>query len=140
MARLLIIMAASVFLSMGALHGALTLRDLRNPTAFTPPDPALRQAMQRSSIRLHQSINLWRAWLGFNLTHSLGLVLFGGAFVYVGIFGPQAFASSLPLQAVAVLVSAVYLVLSLMFFFSIPIIGSTIGLVGFVVAASLSYA
>ena len=140
MAQLLISIAASIFLLMGAGHGALTLRDLKHPRAFTPPDPALRQAMEQSSIRLHPSINLWRAWLGFNLTHSLGLILFGAAFLHVGIFEPNAFASSLLVQAVAVLVSAIYLVLSLKFFFFKPVIGSTIGLVCFLVAAGLAYA
>jgi len=140
MAQLLIVIAASIFLLMGAGHGALTLRDLKHPKAFTPRDPALRQAMQQSSISLHPSINLWRAWQGFNLTHSLGLVLFGGAFLHVGIFEPNAFASSLLVQAVAVLVSAIYLVLSLKFFFFTPVIGSTIGLVSFLVAAGLAYA
>ena len=140
MAQLLIIIAASPFLLMGAGHGILTLRDLKHPRAFTPRDPALRQAMQQSSIGLHPTINLWRAWLGFNLTHSLGLVLFGSAFLHVGIFEPTAFASSLLVQAVAVLVSAIYLVLSLAFFFSKPVISSTIGLVCFLVASGLAYA
>ena len=140
MARLLLVIAASMFLLMGAQHAVLTLRDLGNPTAFTPPDPALRQAMQQSSIRLHRSINLWRAWLGFNLTHSLGLVMFGGAFLYLGIFAPVVFESSPALQAIAVLVSAIYLVLCLRFFFSTPAIGSTIGLVCFLAAAGLAYA
>jgi hypothetical protein len=140
MAQLLIIVAASVFLFMGLLHGALTLRDLTHPRAFTPKDPALRQAMQQSSIGLHPSINLWKAWLGFNLTHSLGLVLFGAAFLHVGIFEPEAFASSPLLQAVAVLVSAIYQVLSVMFFFSKPAINSAVGLACFLVAAGLGYA
>lgn len=130
--------AGFIFLSMGAMHGALTLRDLSTPTAFTPPDIALRRAMQASSIRLNRRINLWRAWLGFNLTHSLGLVLFGGAFVYVGIYAPVAFASSLLLQAVAVAVSAIYLALCVAFFFATPTIGSSLGLACFVLAVVLA--
>ncbi len=140
MAQILIIIAASPLLLMGALHGALTLRDLKHPRAFTPRDPALRQAMQQSSIAFHSGVNLWRAWLGFNLSHSLGLVLFGAAFLHVDIFEPNVFASSLLIQAVAVLVSAIYLVLSLTFFFSKPAIGSSIGLVCFLIAAGLAYA
>ena len=139
MAQLLIVVASSIFLVMGALHGALTLRDLQNPRAFTPRDPALRQAMQQSSIRLHPSINLWKAWLGFNLSHSLGIVLFGVALLFVGLFEPGAFAASLLIQGVAVAVSAIYLALSLAFFFSRPVIGSTLGLACFLVAAGLAH-
>lgn len=140
MAQLLIIIAASIFSLLGALHGALTLRDLKHPRTFTPRDPALRQAMQQASVAFHPTINLWRAWQGLNLTHSLGLILFGSAFLHVGIFEPNAFASSLLLQAVAVLVSSTYLVLSLKFFFFKPAIYSTIALVCFLVAAGLAYA
>jgi hypothetical protein len=138
--RLLIVAAAAPFLVMGAAHGALTLRDLRRPRAFTPPDPALREAMRRSGVRLHPAINLWRAWLGFNLTHSLGLVLFGAAYAYVGVFAPGAFAASPLLQAVAVLVSATYAALSVAFFFATPALGSAAGLAGFVAAAALAHA
>ncbi|MEO7251918.1 MAG: hypothetical protein ABIW30_04845 [Arenimonas sp.] len=138
MAQLLILFAGSIFTLMGVLHGVITLRDLKDPRAFTPRDPALRQAMQQSSIALHPSINLWSAWMGFNLTHSLSLIFFGTAFLHVGFFEPSVFGASLLVQAIAVLVSAIYLILSLKFFFSKPAIGSTIGLVCFVVAVGLN--
>jgi len=139
MIHLLIVIGAVPFLLFGAGHGALTLRDLKRPRAFTPTDPALREAMQQSSLRFHRDWNLWRAWLGFNLTHSLGLIVFGAAFLHVGIFEPHLFASSLLIQAVAVAVSAAYLVVSLQFFFSRPVIGSAIGLACFLAAAGLAY-
>ncbi len=139
MSQILIVAAASVFLLLGAMHGILTLRDLRDPKVFTPRDPELRKAMQQSSIRLHRTINLWDAWMGFNLTHSLGLVLFGAAYVYVGVFEPGAFAKSALLQACAVLVAGIYLILSLKFFFSKPVIGSAIGLGCFAIAAALAH-
>lgn len=140
MAQMLIIAAASVFLLLGLGHGILTLMDLKDPKTFTPRDPELRKAMQQSSIRLHRTINLWDAWLGFNLTHSLGLVLFGAAYVHVGVFEPTAFARSPLLQACAVGVSAIYLVLSIRFFFSRPVIGSAIALALFALATGLAYA
>lgn len=140
MSQILIIVAASVFLLMGGGHGILTLKDLKNPKAFTPRDPELRKAMQQSSIGFHPTINLWDAWIGFNLTHSLGLILFGAAFLHVGVFEPLAFAQSPLLQTCAVVVSAIYLVLSLKFFFSKPVIGSAMGLVCFAIAAALAYA
>jgi len=137
--RILVIAGASVFLFLGTLHATLTVRDLRHPRAFTPRDPALRLAMQQSSIGLHPSINLWKAWLGFNLTHSLGLVLFGGALLHVGLFEPHVFAASALVQAVAVLVSASYVGLSVTFFFRNPAVGSAIGLGCFLAASALSF-
>jgi hypothetical protein len=137
---LLIVVSGSIFLLFGALHGALTLRDLRHPQAFTPPDAALRLAMQQSTIRLDPSINLWRAWLGFNLTHSLGLVMFGGALLHVGLSAPAAFATSVALQAVAIGIAAIYLVVSWNYFFVRPTIGSAVGLGCLVLAGLLAWA
>ncbi len=140
MVRLLLIVAASIFLLLGAAHGMLTLRDLSNPSSFTPRDPELRAAMQKSAIAFHPKVNLWQAWLGFNLTHSLGIILFGGAFLYIGIFHSLLFSQSPLLQGCSILVSAAYLVISLNFFFSTPAIGSGIAMACFVLAAALSYA
>lgn len=138
MAQLLVAIGGSIFLLLGVGHGLLTLRDLKDPRAFTPRDPELRKAMQQSSIAFHRTINLWKAWMGFNLSHSLGLVLFGGGFLYVGLFAPGAFAASPLLQGCAVAVSAIYLVLSLLFWFSKPAIGSGLGLACFVLAILLA--
>ena len=54
MAQFLIIVAATPFLVFGLGHGLYTLMDLKRPRAFTPPDPALRQAMQESSVRFER--------------------------------------------------------------------------------------
>lgn len=137
MQPLLVILGGFVFLALGTLHGAVSLRDVWNPTQFTPTDPALRLAMQQSGIAFHPEVNLWKAWLGFNLTHSLGLVLFGGGFLYVGMFAPDVFAESRALQGVAVSVSATYLVISAFFFFSGPVMGTAAGLAAFLIAALL---
>ena len=138
MAQIPLIIAASIFVLLGGFHGFLTLKDLINPTAFTPPDPALREAMQQSRIALHPGINLWKAWLGFNLTHSLSLIFFGSPFLYFGIFKPNIFMSSLILQTIAVFISAIYVILCIKFFFSTPAIASAIGLICFVVAVGLA--
>lgn len=140
MAQALVVIGGSIFLLLGALHGILTLRDLKDPRTFTPRDPELRKAMQQASIAIHPTTNLWKAWMGFNLSHSLGLVLFGGAFLYVGICAPAAFDASALLQGCAVGVSAIYLVLALLFWFSKPAIGAGLALACFVVAAILAYA
>lgn len=140
MSQFLIIFAASIFLALGSLHGIFTLRDLRHPRAFIPRDPELRNAMQRSGVAFHPSINLWDAWMGFNLTHSLGIIMFAAAFLYVGIFESPAYARSALLQACAIIVSATYLIVSLRFFFSRPAIGSAVALTCFILATGLAYA
>ena len=140
MIRALLIVGSSISVLLGAVHGVLTLTDLGHPRSFTPVDATLRIAMQQSSIALHPRINLWQAWLGFNLSHSLGLLMFGGAFLYIGIRHSSLFAQSVPLQGCAILISAAYLVMSLQFWYSRPAIGWGIATACFVLAAGLSHA
>lgn len=140
MVQLLLIVGSSIFVLLGVVHGVLTLQDIGNPRNFTPRDAGLRTAMQQSTIALHPKINLWRAWLGFNFSHSLGLFMFGGAFLYVGIFHSLLFSQTPLLQGCSILVSAAYLVISLKFWFSKTSIGSGISMGCFILAAALSYA
>jgi hypothetical protein len=138
MAQALEITGASIFLILGMFHGVLTLQDLRNPRTFTPPDEAVRQAMDNSSIAINPQTNLWKAWLGFNLSHSLGLVMFGGTFVAIGLFDFGMFAHSYWLQSCVLFISVAYLIMSLKFWFDKPAIGSGIALACFVVTVGLS--
>lgn len=137
--QILIIVGSSIFLLLGAVHTVLTLQDLGKPRNFTPRDANLRAAMQQSAVALHPKINLWKAWLGFHFSHSLGLAVFGGVFLYVGIFYPVLFSQSPLLQGCSVLVSAVYVVLSVKFWFSKPAIYTGISMLCFIMASLLSY-
>jgi hypothetical protein len=139
MTQAFIIIASSIFVLLGLVHGVLTLKDISNPSTFTPLDAELREAMQKSAIAIHPNTNLWRAWLGFNLSHSLGIIFFGSAFLYIGIYQPSLFTNYLILQVCAIVVSAIYVVLSVKFWFINPAIGSGFALTCFSIAMLLSY-
>jgi len=129
LAQILLAIAGAVFLVMGTLHGVLTLRDVRRPRAFTPTDDAVRLAMQGTRLAFNPRANFWQAWLGFNLSHSLGAALFGGCLVLLAWSHFSAFATSPLLQAAAVGVAASYFAVSLRFWFWGPTLGSGLSLV-----------
>jgi hypothetical protein len=137
-ARVLVIAGAAILLSLGILHGVLTLQDLRNPRTFTPPDLALRQAMQESTIAIDPRTNLWQAWLGFNLSHSLGLVMSGGTLLAIGLYDFPLFARTVWLECCAISIACAYLVMSIKFWFSKPAIGAAISLGCLAIASCLS--
>lgn len=120
MIQLLITVGAGIFVLLGTVHMIFTLQDLVNPRNFTPPDAGVRFAMQQSAVALNPQINLWQSWLGFHFSHSLGLLMFGGAFLYLGISHPSVFSESRLLQFLSVLISAIYLFLSVKFWFVNP--------------------
>jgi hypothetical protein len=123
MAQVLLAIGGAIFLALGTLHGVLTLQDVAAPRAFTPTDETVRIAMQGARLAFNPRANLWQAWLGFNVSHSLGIVLFGGGLLLLAWLHFPVFAASRLLQGVAVVVAAAYLVLSLRFWFWVQLLG-----------------
>ncbi len=136
-AQALVFIGAAIFVALGTLHGLLALRDISNPKAFTPIDPSVRQAMQGAKLAFNPRANVWQAWLGFNLSHSLGLVVFGGFSLALGWRHFEVFARSLVVQALTLLVAVSYFVLSVRFWFWGPALGSGSAFLCFLVSAFL---
>ena len=69
----LLILGRTVFGVLGVLHTIYTVLDLRNPRRLAPVDPSVAHAMANSVLRLSGGrTDMWRAWIGFNFSHSLG--------------------------------------------------------------------
>lgn len=138
MAQAFVAVGAGIFLVLGLAHGALTLGDLRRPRAFTPTDERVRDAMLGARLALHPRANLWRAWLGFNLSHSLGLIVFGGTLLAGASSFFPVFSGSAVLQAATVAIATAYFVLAIGFWFWVPVLGTGVGLLLLLVGAVLS--
>jgi hypothetical protein len=126
MAQILLTVGGTIILLMGIGHFVLTLRDVWRPTSFTPTDESVRLTMQGAQLRFSRRINLWDSWLGFNLSHSMGPIMFGAALLYAAQVHLAAFLESLFLQALAVLIPVVYLVVAIRFWFWGPVLGISI--------------
>ena len=126
MAQILLTAAGTIVLLMGTGHLLLTLCDVWKPTAFTPTEESVRLAMQGARLRFNRRINLWESWLGFNLSHSMGVMVCGGVLLYLARFHFDAFLDSAILQAVVVLVVLSYLAVAIRFWFWGPILGLSV--------------
>ncbi len=122
----LIYAAGIVYLLLGSGHGILTLSDVVKPRTFTPVDDNVRGAMQGMPIRLNPHTDLWRAWLGFNLSHSMGVVLFGTLLVVLARTGMPAYLDHLSWQIGTILFSLAYVLVSASYWFWMPTLGSGI--------------
>ena len=124
----------AIFCVLGALHAVYMLMDLRHPRRLVPGDPALIAAMAGSRVRLAgDATDMWRAWIGFNLSHSLGALLFGAtAIVWPAVAAGHAVLAWLPAA-----VAALYLVIGIRFWFHVPNAGIAAATVAFVTAALL---
>jgi hypothetical protein len=116
--------AGAIYGLLGALHAAYTLADLRSPRRIVPDDPAVITAMQTSKIRLTRGEStVWQGWIGFNLSHSLGALMFS-AVCFIVAACLRRFAFSPWVLLVLTGLSAVYLLLAVQYWFRIPILGT----------------
>lgn len=128
-------LGGAIFAALGLLHGAFTLADLSRPRRLVPHDPMLKAAMEASGVRLAgNGTTMWRAWVGFNLSHSLGAIVFGLGVVAAGLRSQTA--SNLVAWLPAV-IGAAYLGIGLGCWFKVPNAGIAIASACFVAGALL---
>jgi hypothetical protein len=85
----LAILSAAVFAILGILHLAYTLYDFGGkPRYFRPRDAALLPAMQQTTAAIARGgRDYWTTILGFNLSHSIGVLLLALLIVVATLYG-----------------------------------------------------
>ena len=122
-ARFLLEVGGGIFVLLGSLHGLYTFLDIRRPRRLVPQDPALTLGMTTTPLRLSRGgTTMWRAWGGFNFSHSVGVVLFGVLCIGAGV-ALGAMVVPVWVLLVLVVISVIYLGISLLYWFWIPTAG-----------------
>jgi hypothetical protein len=133
-ARWAFLLGALPFLVLGLAHLRHTPLHVTDRKGLSPRDPDLAEAMTKSSPMLTSATDIWRAWVGFNISHSAGAIIFA---LFVLIIGrsPESFAGQAMLVLpLSVAVSASYLWMAKRFWFRIPLIGIAVSLVAFTIS------
>jgi hypothetical protein len=122
----LITIAGLIYVVLGTLHGLYTWLDMRTARRIVPDDAAVITAMQNSTIRLTRGEStMWQGWVGFNFSHSLGAVFFGGTLCSIAATLGRLNPPPWVLLALAGF-SSLYLLLALRYWFRIPVLGTGI--------------
>jgi hypothetical protein len=116
---LLVATSAAILFALGAAHLALTFFGQQ----LDPRDDALRERMAEVPLRMTRETTMWRAWVGFNASHSLGALLFGLLYGYFALAAPALLFGSAFLQGLGLLTLVAYLVLAVRYWFSRPLWG-----------------
>lgn len=138
-ARVLFQLGSLVFLAMGVAHVILMVGDRTRPRYLVPVDDHVRDGMNRTALRLTRQSTMWKAWLGFNLSHSLGLVVFGLTSFLIAVYDFSLLLKLQPVLFLVITVAAIYVFLAIRFWFFGPVVGSAIGLALFVASAALAW-
>ena len=127
MSQYLLIAGGTIFSILGLLHAIYTICDIYRPRYLAPLNPTLIDQMASTGVRLARGrTNMWDAWLGFNISHGLGIVIFGLVCVGAGVFA-RTLALPRATLLIPVVVGIIYLLLALRFWFRVPAVGIAIG-------------
>lgn len=86
----LVAASAAVIFALGTLHLVYTFHGPK----LRPRDAALPAQMAHSALVLTRQTNVWKAWIGFNASHSLGALLFGVVYADLALAHPAVLWSS----------------------------------------------
>ncbi len=137
LSRYLFLLGALPFVVLGIAHALATPLTPDESKGLSPRDPAYGRSMAEQTVLLTGRTNLWLAWVGFNLSHSLGAVAFGLAMTLVGRT-PATFAANWQtFVPFAIVVSGAYLAVGLRCWFRTPIVGIIASSVCFVLAGAM---
>jgi hypothetical protein len=114
--QLLIAAAAAVILVLGLLHLLYTFRGPK----LLPRDPSLQARMAEVSPVITRQTTMWKAWIGFNASHSYGAILFGLVYGYLALLHAEFLFASTFLLGVGSLLLVGYVFLGRRYFFSVP--------------------
>jgi hypothetical protein len=125
--------SAAIILLLGLVH---LLYTFRGPNLH-PRDQDLTARMMAVSLVITGETTMWRAWVGFNATHSFGLVLFGALYGYLALRHSSVLFHSWFLLALGFALLLGYVVIAKLYFFIAPfrgvLLAATLYLLGVVV-------
>lgn len=127
---LFIIISAAVVGLLGTGHLVLTYFGPK----LLPRNSDVRTAMQQDHPVITTQTTMWRAWIGFNVSHSLGAMLFGLVYGYLAAVHPAFLFQSVFLQAVGAALLVTYTVLGKVYWFRTPFIGMIVALASYLIA------
>ena len=135
-AKILMVLSASIMFTLGVIHLVYTFWGSK----LTPRDPALQISMSQISPVITKETTMWRAWVGFNVSHSMGAMLFGLVFGFLALAHGQLLFRSPFLLVVGLSMLAGFVVLGKVYWFSAPFTGVSISLACYVASIALSRA
>ena len=133
-ARILMVLSASIILTLGIVHLVYTFWGPK----LTPRDAALQIGMSQISPVIAKETTMWRCWVGFNASHSMGLILFGLVFGYLALAHGQLLFQSPFLLVVGLAMLGGLAVLAKVYWFSSPFTGVSISLTCYIASIVLS--
>ena len=121
--RYLFLAAGVVFVLLAVTHVVLTPQRTDEHRGLAPAEQAVAESMARARVRLSDSMDMWRAWVGFNLSHSLGVGFLGLTILLIGRTSTSFAYNAALFLPLAIAASLAYLAIALVYWYRGPVIG-----------------
>jgi len=133
-ANYLMFISAVIIGLLGVAHLDLTYRGPK----LLPRDPGLKKHMEESALVITKQTSYWRAWIGFNASHSLGAIMFGLIYGYLALFQGDFLFQSWFFLTLGLAALVAYVVMAKLYWFRTPFFGISLSLVLYVLSVGLS--
>ncbi len=133
LAQLLMLIGISIIGILGGVHLVFTMFSRK----FHPYPVSLLESMRTSSPRITKQTSMWKAWVGFNISHSFGAICFAAVYLPLIVTNFAIVSGSVWLSLLPVLVSLVYTILAKIYWFKVPFTGFLLAMIFSFVAAVL---
>jgi hypothetical protein len=134
LAQGLIVASAGIVMLLGLAHLAYTYCGDK----LHPRDADLLARLKTSSPVISRQTSMWKAWIGFNASHSLGAILFGVLYGFLALEQPTLLFHSYFLGFTGLVCLGAYLAMAKLYWFKRPLQGISLAVLsyiaGFVVA------
>jgi hypothetical protein len=130
----LLAISALIIFTLGVLHLWITFRGNK----LHPRDAELEARLRETSPILTRQTTMWRAWVGFNASHSFGAIFFGAVYGYLAVAQSHFLFHDRFLLLVGLLLLLGYVFLARRYWFSVPFRGIVAATVLYVAALVLS--
>ena len=133
--KLLWLTGAAIFLILGTIHLLYTFFTNK----FDARNRDVTRSMKDTSPVLTRDTTMWKAWIGFNASHSAGAIFFG---LINSILVLQYFSviqHSLLLHLLNIITAMFYLWLGKKYWFKIPFTGILVSTICFIAATIINF-
>ena len=132
----LIAASAAIILLLGLIHLVYTF----SGTKLHPRDAALQARLNEVSPIITRETTMWKAWVGFNASHSYGAILFGAVYGYLSLAHSAFLFQSTFLLSLGLLLLGGYAFLGKRYWFGVPFRGILLATVFYVIALIINWA
>src|SRR5215470_11252586 len=131
LAQILIVFGAALIGVFGTIH----ILYIFFTNKLDPRNPELSTTMKATNPVLTRRTNFWDAWIGFNASHGLGMLMFAATYLVLALGHMSVLRESPVLTWLPVAGSAAYLALARRYWFRTPLIAAAIATACFLAAA-----